>query len=252
MRFATYLPYDWEKTTRCFVDYCSEHIGKDSVYCIPADTPEDFIAGSICIEPTCPELLLIFEVKHFYWIDKISHYNSLKTGAPSPVYSSRLETEMLSKRGDLFPYKQFIDNYKKLDKVRLEILVPKEEIIPIKIVDIRRIVETAFEEENVDLDEPKTSFVAEQLDDDEQEYKDVGDMPRARCLRNLEARFYFENFILNDTLINIANEIYGTNIIGENVDLEIFWKLKDKLNESPTEQRLAKLIKYFQNFIHYK
>lgn len=252
MRFATYLPYDWKETARCFIDYCSEHIGKDSVYCIPADTPEDFLSGSICIEPTCPELLIVFEVKHFYWIDKITHYKFLTTGDFSEVYSSRFITDMLSNSGKLMPYKEFVDYYRDLNKTHLEILVPKEEIMPMQVVDIQKAVEEAFIEAQLAFETPKQAFINEQINDDQEFFKDVGDMPRERCLRNLAAKFYFQNFITNDILTKTANEIYGSNISYTDIDLDVFWKLKDKFNESPSKKRLSKLIKYFQSFIQYK
>ena len=255
MRFATYLPYDWKETKRCFVDYCSEYIGRESIYCISADTLEDFVLGSICAEPVCPEQLIFFEVKRFYWVDKIPHYLSLRSQEGLNVMDSNKMVEMLStKDGVTHPYQEFTNWYHNiLDKTKLEFLVPKDRIVPIKVIDIKKTIDEFFVREDVEhWEEYKKQFINEEID----RYYNRDDLPEdlsyERCLRNLEALVCFQNFITNSSLMEIANEIYGTQAIYGNMDKEIFWKLHNKLNQQPSEQRLTKLLNYVKQFICYE
>lgn len=254
MRFATYLPYDWKETKRDFVDYCSDAIGKEAVFCISADTLEDFVLGSVCIKPVCPEQLIVFEVKRFYWIDKIQHYLALAGAATPIVIDSNEIVNRLSKEKNIsYPYQEFINFYRNmLNKTTLEFLTPKNKIIPLKIIDIKKVTEEAFANENVCLDEPKRNFLNIHLEDYQKASENTTDITYARCVRNLEAQFYFQNFVLNNTLMNVANEICGTNATYGNMDFDIYWTLHNKFDKKPCEQRLRKLINYVRQFICYE
>lgn len=257
MRFATYLPCDWRETTRSFRDYCSLSIGKEAIFCIPADTLEDFVLGSLSIEPVCPEQLIIFEVKRFYWVDKTSHYlylQNLQRAEVPKVMDSKKMVEMLSEKENVtYPYQEFTNWYRDVvDKTKLEFLVPKDRIKPIKIIDVKKAIDDFFfKEENHGWPEFKKAFVDQQIS---QYYgKDLPeDMSYERCVRNLEALICFQNFITNRTIIDVANEIYSTTAIYGDMDKDVYWKLRNKLNDSPSEQRLERLIKYIKQFIQYE
>ena len=255
MRFATYLPYDWKETTRSFRDYCSQAIGKEAIFCIPADTLEDFVLGSLSIEPVCPEQLIFFEIKRFYWVDKIAHYIALLNSEESEVVDSNKFVEMISQKdGIIHPYQEFSDFYHNvLDKTKLEFLVPKDRIVPIEIIDIKKTIDAFFTKEGIEnWEECKKEFVSNEID----EFYDKGDLAEdtsyERALRNLEAIVCFRNFITNSSLMEIANKIYGTKAIYGDMDKDVYWKLRDKFNNNPSEQRLEKLIKYIRQFIKYE
>ena len=167
---------------------------------------------------------------------------------------SKKMVEMLSEKENItYPYQEFTNWYRDVvDKTKLEFLVPKDRIKPIKIIDVKKTIDDFFfKEENHEWPEFKKSFVDQQIS---QYYrKDLPeDMSYERCVRNLEAVICFQNFITNRTIIDVANEIYSTTAIYGDMDKDVYWKLRDKLNDSPSEQRLEKLIKYIKQFIQYE
>jgi hypothetical protein len=257
MLFATYQPYCWKETSPA-PDYCSRHIGKDIVDCFAADTIEDFIIGTMITSPTWPEQLILFEAKHFHFIDKLGHYLAIDGLGGRPLYSNNpilnsLDTvKWISEKYETdTPYQDFCDMYNStFPKYKYEFLYPKNRIKPIKIIDIKTMVEKLFDEEyDGDWRTLKKEFV-----DDNFEYWSCGylDAEKMTVVKpKLEAQWVFQQFITCYDLVNVANEIYGKNISME-FDVDNYWKLFKRVDNEKTEQRLDKLVKYIKSSIKYK
>ena len=255
MLFATYQPYCWKEISPG-PDYCARYIGKDITYCFAADTIEDFIVGSMITTPTWPEQLIIFEAKHFHFIDKIEHYKTIegvgRTCAKSiPIASSYQTVEELAKDGVEAPYQRFCDIYNStFPKHKFEFIYPKNRIKPIKVVDVKRLEEALYDKY---CDDDWRSWRQEFVDNCWEAWNkgETDHKIMERTKSKLEAQWCFQRYIDDCDIAVSANEIYDKNISLE-IDDAVYWKLFKRVDNEITEQRLDKLVKYIKSSIKYE
>lgn len=250
MLFATYQPYCWNNPVPSR-DYYSRNLNKDLIYCFSADTIENFIIGSMIIQPNWPEQLIFFEVRHFYSVNKIEHYRAI-TG-PDGRYGD-LGNKIFSSRafmGDSnTSYQDFCDFYhSNFPKYKQEFLYQKDRIEPIRIIDIKNKMEKLCDEEG---ECGWRDCLQEWVDENFDAYNKGNNDPKvvARDRLKLTAQWYFDEFLING-IVNIANDIYNQSISME-LDCETYLKLLTKFNKELTERSLDKLINYIKSSIKYK
>lgn len=83
MRFLTFQPYDWKKTTQKRAIY--DYLGIDAVYCINADQMDTAFINTCLVTPTIPELAVYFETDDFYLIDKVEQEKSTMSSDPMDI-----------------------------------------------------------------------------------------------------------------------------------------------------------------------
>lgn len=249
MLFATYQPYDWKETVRPTMDYASTYVGKEMMYCIAADTIEEFIIGSMTALPTCPEILVLFEIKHFYAVNKIEHCRF--QSAPQLFNSRKFVNLIADKSESPLPYQSFLEYYHNgFNKLHHEFLIPKSRIVPKLTIDVKGITEAEFIKDPPDEDwrESQKAYVDKLLPLWTKNIQ--SEKEKLRTIRKLEARWLFENFIINYLLIDEANKIYNQKAIMK-FDQAVYWKLFDKFNEDPSAPKLDKLNNFIRQSIQY-